>query len=112
LFTMIKDDAWYAIGDFRETDLPQIAVGNSATVWVMGAEDRPIRGRVESIGTGVQPDDRDGPGLPQVGRTLTWVVVAQRFPVWVRLDDPPAQLTRIGATVSVRVQHGQHSSAR
>ena len=106
LFTMIKDDAWYAIADFRETELPQIAVGDAATVWVMGADERPIRGRVESMGAGVQPDDKDGPGLPVVGRTLTWVVVAQRFPVWVRLDDPPAPLMRIGATVSVRVQHG------
>jgi multidrug efflux system membrane fusion protein len=108
LFTMIKDDAWYAIADFRETELPQIAVGDDATVWVMGAEERPIRGHVESIGTGVQPDDRDGPGLPVVGRTLSWVVVAQRFPVWVRLDNPPPQLMRIGATVSVRVQHGSN----
>ena len=105
LFTLIKDDAWYAIADFRETELPQIAVGDDATVWVMGADKQPIRGRVESIGAGVQPEDRDGPGLPVVGRTLNWVVVAQRFPVWVRLDDPPARLTRIGATVSVRVQH-------
>lgn len=106
LFTMIKEDAWYAIADFRETELPQIAVGDAATVWVMGSDERPIRGRVESIGAGVQPEDRDGPGLPVVGRTLSWVVVAQRFPVWVRLEEPPAQLTRIGATVSVRVQHG------
>src|SRR5262249_20929480 len=102
----IKDDAWYAIADFRETELPRIAVGDEATVWVMGADDRPIGGHVESIGAGVQPEDRDGPGLPVVGRTLSWGVVAQRFPVWVRLDNPPGQLTRIGATVSVRVQHG------
>jgi membrane fusion protein, multidrug efflux system len=53
----------------------------------------------------VQPDDHAGPGLPVVGRTLDWVVVAQRFPVWVRLDDPPSKLTRIGATASVRVHH-------
>jgi multidrug efflux system membrane fusion protein len=108
LFTLIKDDAWYAIADFRETELPQIAVGDEATVWVMGADERPIRGRVESIGAGVQPDDRGEPGLPVVGRTLSWVVVAQRFPVWVRLENPPSQLTRIGATVSVRVQHGSN----
>ena len=108
LFTLIKSDEWYAIADFRETELAQIGVGDTATVWVMGADDRPIRGRVVSLGAGVQPDDRDGPGLPVVGRTINWVVVAQRFPVWVRLDDPPQQLTRIGATVSVRVQHGDH----
>jgi multidrug efflux system membrane fusion protein len=71
----------------------------------MGSDDLPIRGHVASLGAGVQPEDQSGPGLPVVGRTINWVVVAQRFPVWVRLDDPPPQLTRIGATVSVRVQH-------
>jgi membrane fusion protein, multidrug efflux system len=105
LFTLIKTDEWYAIADFRETELPQIGVGDAATVWVMGSDERPIRGRVASLGAGVQPEDRDGPGLPVVGRTINWVVVAQRFPVWVRLEDPPPQLIRIGATVSVRVQH-------
>jgi membrane fusion protein, multidrug efflux system len=105
LFTLIKDREWYAIADFRETELPHIAVGDRATVWVMGNEQRPIHGKVESLGAGVQPEDRGGPGLPVVGRTLNWVVVAQRFPVWVRLEDPPLQLTRIGATVSVRVHH-------
>jgi multidrug efflux system membrane fusion protein len=108
LFTLIKNNEWYAIADFRETELPQIAVGDSATVWVMGSDDQPIRGRVVSLGAGVQPEDKDGPGLPVVGRTINWVVVAQRFPVWIRLEDPPPQLIRIGATVSVRVQHGEH----
>ena len=106
LFTLIKSDEWYAIADFRETEVPHISIGDSVTVWVMGSDDQPIRGRVESLGAGVQPEDGGGPGLPVVARTINWVVVAQRFPVWVRLDDPPPQLTRIGATVSVRVQHG------
>jgi multidrug efflux system membrane fusion protein len=105
LFTLIKDDEWYAVADFRETELPRIAVGDPATVWTMSDDDKPIRGTVQSLARGVQPDDRAGPGLPVVGRTLDWVVVAQRFPVWVRLDDPPSKLTRIGATASVRVQH-------
>jgi len=105
LFTLIKDDEWYAIADFRETELPRIAVGDPATVWTMSDDDKPIRGTVQSLGRGVQPDDRGGPGLPVVGRTLDWVVVAQRFPVWVRLDDPPSNVTRIGATASVRVRH-------
>jgi membrane fusion protein, multidrug efflux system len=106
LFTLIKTNEWYAIADFRETEVPHIGVGDRATVWVMGSDDQPIRGHVDSLGAGVQPEDGGGPGLPVVGRTINWVVVAQRFPVWVRLDDPPPQLMRIGATVSVRVQHG------
>ena len=105
LFTLIKDGEWYAIGNFQETDLPRIAVGDPAIVWTMSDDNRPIRGRVQSIGSGVQPGGSAGPGLPAVGRTLDWVVVAQRFPVWVRLDDPPSSLMRVGATASVRVQH-------
>ena len=43
LFTMIKDDEWYAVADFRETELPRIAVGDSATVWTMSDDNRPIQ---------------------------------------------------------------------
>ena len=108
LFTLIKDADWYAIADFRETEIGSIAVGDPATVWLMADESRPIRGQVVSLNSGVQPQTGDGsggPGLPVVGRTLNWVVVAQRFPVWIRLLDAPPQDMRIGATASVRVEH-------
>ena len=106
LFSLIKSDAWYAIADFRETELPRIAVGDRATVWTMANSERAIGGRVESLGSGVQSTDQDGPGLPQVGRDLNWVVVAQRFPVWVRLDSPPPEAMHVGMTASVKVHHG------
>jgi multidrug efflux system membrane fusion protein len=106
LFSLIKSDAWYAIADFRETELPHIAVGDTATVWTMAESNVAFSGKVESIGAGVQPSDQDGPDLPKVGRDLNWVVVAQRFPVWVRLDHPPPEALHSGMTVSVKVQHG------
>jgi multidrug efflux system membrane fusion protein len=105
LFSIIESDVWYAIADFRETELPHIAVGDSATVWTMAEGNRPIAGRVESLGAGVQPADGGGPGLPQVPRDLNWVVVAQRFPVWVRLDHPPSDAMHLGMTASVKVHH-------
>ncbi|MHA6203436.1 HlyD family efflux transporter periplasmic adaptor subunit [Dyella soli] len=108
LFTLIKWHEWYAVADFRETDLEHIHVGDKATAWLMGREGEPVHGHVESLGAGVQPEDKAGPGLPAVTRSLNWVVVAQRFPVWVRLDDPPEELMRIGATASVKVQHDHH----
>lgn len=104
LFTMINDREWYAIADFRETDLRNLRPGQPVTVWVMGHDSRRLHGRVESIGVGVQPEDQQGPGLPMVGRTLNWVVVAQRFPVWVHLDSAPDDIARIGATASVKVE--------
>jgi multidrug efflux system membrane fusion protein len=72
----------------------------------MADSGRAISGRVESLGSGVQSSDQDGPGLPQVGRDLNWVVVAQRFPVWVRLTSPPAEAMHVGMTASVKVHHG------
>lgn len=106
LFTLIKTEDWYAIANFRETELPSIAIGDSATIWAMADNNRPLSGHIESIGWGVRPEDGGGPSLPAVGRTLSWVIVAQRFPVRVRLDEPPEAATRIGATVSVVVRHG------
>jgi len=105
LFTLIKANEWYAIGNFRETELPQIAVGDPATIWMLSDNNRPFGGHVESIGWGVRPESGGGPALPVVGRTLSWVVVAQRFPVRVRLDAPPELSMRIGATVTILVRH-------
>jgi membrane fusion protein, multidrug efflux system len=106
LFSLIKTDAWYAIADFRETELPRISIGDSATVWTMAQSNIAFTGRIESLGAGVQASDQDGPDLPKVGRDLNWVVVAQRFPVWVRLDHPPPEAMHVGMTASVKVQHG------
>lgn len=106
LFSLIKSGAWYAVADFRETELPRIAVGDTATIWTMAQSTRAFTGRVESLGAGVQGSDQDGPDLPKVGRDLNWVVVAQRFPVWVRLDHPPPEAMHVGMTASVKVHHG------
>ncbi|GGA02396.1 biotin/lipoyl-binding protein [Dyella caseinilytica] len=105
LFTLIDDHSWYAVANFRETDLPGLHAGSDATVWVMGHEGQPLHGVVESLGAGVAPEGEAGPGLPQVDRNLNWVVVAQRFPVWVRLSEPSPSFLRIGATASVKVSH-------
>lgn len=105
LFTLIDDNNWYAVANFRETDLRGLHVGDTASIWVMGHEGQPLHGAVESLGAGVAPAGLAGPGLPQVDRNLNWVVVAQRFPVWVHLDQPSQPFLRIGATASVRVSH-------
>jgi len=106
LFSLIKTDRWYAVGNFRETELDEIRAGDPATVWLMVDGHHPLKGRVESLGWGVRPEDGGGPGLPAVGRTLHWVIVAQRFPVRILLDDPPQDMMRVGATVSILVRHG------
>ena len=107
LFTLVDARHWYAVADFRETDLPGIGVGDRASVWLLGDTARSVRGHVESLSPGVQGEVGGGPGLPTVERSLKWVVIAQRFPVRILLDNPPPALMRIGATVTVVVR-GPH----
>jgi len=105
LFTLIDTRHWYAVGDFRETELRQMRAGDPATVWAMADTGRPLKGHVDSLGWGVKPANGGAPGLPAVNDWLKWVIVAQRFPVRVVLDDPPNDLVRIGATATVVVSH-------
>jgi multidrug efflux system membrane fusion protein len=67
-----------------------------------------IRGEVESIGWGVLDEERVNlpRALPLVERSMNWVRVAQRFPVRIRLIDPPQDLMRVGASAVVEIGHG------
>src|SRR5258705_334978 len=89
LFTLIKDDEWYAVADFRETELPRIAVGDPATVWTMSDDSRPIQGKVQSLGRRGQPGEPPRPRPPGVWPPPGLGVVGPRFSLWVRLADPP-----------------------
>jgi multidrug efflux system membrane fusion protein len=108
LFTLINADEWFAVADFRETDLGSISVGNCATVFSMLDRKVPIKGAVQGIGWGVV--DQDSVNIPRsvpyVERSLNWVRVAQRFPVRIRLKEPPPDLMRLGASAVVEIKHG------
>lgn len=106
LFTIINTEKWYAVANFRESDLRKIHEGQQARVFVMANPARPIGGEVESIGWGVVAEEGITVfgGLPRVPRTLNWVRIAQRFPVRILLDAPPDDLMRVGSTVSVTLR--------
>ncbi len=108
VFTLVTTDEWFAVGNFRETELAAITVGACATVYSMIDRTRPIDGIVQGIGWGVLDTDRLNlpAGLPLVQRSLNWVRVAQRFPVRVRLEHPPEHLMRVGASAVIEVGHG------
>ena len=108
LFTLINTDEWFAVANFREPDLSVIAIGDCATVFSMIDRTIPIKGAVQGTGWGVVDQDRINlpRSVPYVERSLNWVRVAQRFPVRVRLENPPPQLMRLGASAVVEVKHG------
>jgi len=102
LFTIIDTEHWYAIGNFRETDLAGMEPGQRATVYVLAQPSRAVRGEIDSLGWGVASDvSATFGGLPHVERTLNWVRIAARFPVRILLDAPPDDLMRYGATAVI-----------
>jgi membrane fusion protein, multidrug efflux system len=108
LFTLVNTEEWFAVGNFRETDLHAIEVGDCAAVYSMIDRAAAIKGVVQGLGAGVLDTDRVNlpRSVPYVERSLNWVIVAQRFPVRVRLVDPPPNLVRLGATAVIEVKHG------
>ena len=114
VFTMIDARTWWVIANFRETQLKHVTPGSVADVFLMSHENLPLRGVVESIGFGVTPDPSvsgiAAPGLPAVQRSLSWVHLAARYPVRIRIDNPPPNLLRIGQT-AVAVVHPADGTA-
>src|SRR6202451_1638032 len=108
LFTLIDARTWWAIGNFREGQLKRITPGMHAEVYVLSRPDLHFSGVVDSVGFGVTPDpDVVGtlqPGLPDVPRTLNWVHLASRYPVRVRVSNPPSDLFRIGESAIVTIR--------
>ncbi len=108
VFTLIDARTWWAIGNFREGDLSHIAPGMKADVYVMSKPDVRFAGVVDSIGFGVTPDadvvGRLQPGLPDVQRTLSWVHLASRYPVRVRVENPPPDLFRVSESAIVVIR--------
>ena len=108
LFTLVTTDDWFVVANFRETQLSTIKIGDCVTAFSMIDRTEPIKGVVQGIGAGVLDTDRINlpRSVPYVERSLNWVKVAQRFPVRIRLEDPPAGLVRLGATADVEVKYG------
>jgi len=109
IFTLIDTRVWWAVANFRETQLQHIKPGMQADVFVMSKPSVHLKGVVDSVGFGVTPDaDLVGrlsePGLPDVQRTLNWVHLASRFPVRVRIESQPSDIFRLGESAVVVIR--------
>jgi multidrug efflux system membrane fusion protein len=108
MFVLIDARTWWAVANFREGQLPHIAPGMQADVYVLSKPNERFSGVVDSIGFGVTPDSdvvgRFGEGLPDVQRSLNWVHLASRYPVRVRVRNPPPDLFRVSESAVVLIR--------
>ena len=103
---LVDRDSLRVEGYFEETKLPLVCVGAPVTVRLMG-EAADLHGRVESIAYGINDTTRSDSGnlLPTVQPTFSWVRLAQRIPVRVKLDKVPQGVRLIaGRTATVTVE--------
>ncbi len=108
IFTLIDTRVWWVLANFRETQLKHVRPGMTADVYVMSDSGLRLTGVVESIGYGVTPDPsilgRITSGLPDVQRTLSWVHLASRYPVRIRIQSPPTDVIRLGESAVVVIR--------
>jgi membrane fusion protein, multidrug efflux system len=112
MFTLIDTRVWWAVANFRETQLRHIHPGMHADVYVLSRPKIRYDGIVDSVGFGVQPDSTlvgsFSPGLPDVQRSLNWVHLATRFPVRIRILAPETEPFRLSESAVV-VMRGEAS---
>ena len=108
VFTLIDTTTWWAVANFRETQLHHIHPGMHADVYVLSRPETRYDGIVDSVGFGVQPDStlvgKFAPGLPDVQRSLNWVHLATRYPVRVRINAPHTEPFRLSESAVVIIR--------
>jgi membrane fusion protein, multidrug efflux system len=109
VFTLIDTRVWWAVANFRETQLHRIKPGMHAYVYVLSRPTIRYDGVVDSVGYGVRPDSTligtfESSGLPDVQRSLNWVHLATRFPVRVRISAPETEPLRLSESAVVVIR--------
>ncbi|HUO00411.1 MAG TPA: HlyD family secretion protein [Bradyrhizobium sp.] len=106
-------DAFWVDAYFEETQLASVEEGDPAKIKLMGYGEI-VRGDVGSVARGInvpnaQPNHQ---GLATVNPIFTWVRLAQRVPVRIRIDEVPNHVRLVAgmtATVEIDPRRGQPS---
>jgi RND family efflux transporter MFP subunit len=107
LLALVDLNSYWIAAYFKETLLRNIAPGSRVQITLLGHEDEPFEGVVQSVGWGIFVQDGSSSTsttlLPSVSPTIDWVRLAQRFPVRIRVQENCPVPLRIGQTASVAV---------
>ena len=113
--SVIDADSYWIDGYFEETKMAHVCIGDRAEAALMGYRD-PIVGRVETVTRGISVSNAapSTQGLPSVDPVYTWVRLAQRVPVRIRITDVPPDVPLVSgmtATVTIRRDEARESTA-
>jgi RND family efflux transporter MFP subunit len=103
--SVIDADSYWIDGYFEETKMAHICIEDRAEAQLMGYHD-PIIGRVQSVTRGISVSNAapSTQGLPNVDPIYTWVRLAQRVPVRIRITHVPDGVPLVsGMTATVTI---------
>jgi multidrug resistance efflux pump len=104
--SVVNSDSYWVDAYFEETALGRIQEGDAATIKLMGYTPL-LRGRVQGLARGINVPNAqpDASGLASVNPIFTFVRLAQRVPVRVRIDEVPEGVELVaGLTATVQVE--------
>ena len=110
--TLVADHDLWISADMTENNLGHIDVGDEAAIVLDVLPGHVLKGRVRSIGRGVESGEPSKSGsLPTVQNDRDWLRQAQRIPVTIEFDadeDPRLQGARVGGQAEVLVYAGDN----
>ena len=98
--TIVAAQSSYVEANFKETDLADMAVGQSAELRFDAYPGIKLKGHVASIGAGTGSEFSI---LPAQNATGNWVKVTQRVPVRIAIDEPSPRQLIAGLSTKVKV---------
>jgi multidrug resistance efflux pump len=112
--SIVDSDSFWVDAYFEETQLASMQEGDPAQIKLMSYR-QIVRGKVSSVARSInvsnaQPNQQ---GLATVNPIFTWVRLAQRVPVHIRIDQIPTGVRLVGgmtATVQVDARPGRTSN--
>ena len=115
IMALVDVNSYWIVGFFKENYIEGIRKDDRAVLTLMSYRDKPLEGRVDSLGWGIAQDDGSTgfDMLPTISATFEWIRLAQRVPVRIHIDLdklPEDVKLRVGTTVSVLVMTGTSGS--
>ena len=114
MISVVDADSFWVDAYFEETQLASMQDGDPAKIKLMGYS-QIVRGEVGGVARGInvsnaQPNQQ---GLATVNPIFTWVRLAQRVPVRIRIDQVPSGVRLVAgmtATVQIDPRGGQRGN--
>jgi membrane fusion protein, multidrug efflux system len=92
LIGIVDAGAWRVIANYKQSFIRGFTEGDSAWVWLDSEPWHLHRARVTGVARGISRDPTPGRLLSYVAPTTDWIRLQRRFPVTLRLVDPPPDL--------------------